>query len=399
MNFLFVHEAKTVKDIQGNIYTDTSYSMEVWNRYLKFCDSFTLLLRQEEKNLTTNEASAKYNIIDLDKIKFIKIPNLSSSISSFINLKKRRELREIIRENVAVADCVIVRLPCYAGHLALKYAKKSNKKYLVEVVGDPLISLWYHGSITGKILAPFSYIRLKCDLRKSKNVIYVSQRFLQNRYPAMANAIGIPDVFLNDPSKEVLKKRISKINSLNKSTIKLGLIGSLNVAYRGHEVLLRTGSVLKKKGINVEIHFLGNGDIQNMMNKASQYSLENEVFCDGVLPSGEPVYEWIDKIDILVMPTKAETLGRAIIEAMSRGCPVIGSLETAICEQIGYDCLTYSDDYDSISNLILKMMNNKDYMRSCAYENYYRSFKYTTKQTDAIRDEFIKQCIESEGNK
>ena len=39
------------------------------------------------------------------------------------------------------------------------------------------------------------------------------------------------------------------------------------------------------------------------------------------------------------------------------------------------------------------MINNKKYMLSCAYENYYRSFKYTTEQTDLIRDNFIKLCL------
>ena len=63
------------------------------------------------------------------------------------------------------------------------------------------------------------------------------------------------------------------------------------------------------------------------------------------------MFEWIDNLDILVMPTLAESLGRAVIEAMSRGCPVIGSIETALPEQIGSDCITYARNADSIAEI------------------------------------------------
>lgn len=393
MKILFVHDAKTVKDTENHIYTDTSYNMKVWNRYLKHCDEFTVILRQQSKEISTEIAKSRYNYMDTSRIRYVPIPDLMNPKTNYFSYFIRKKHRNIIKQEVKKADFIIVRLPSASGHIALNYAKRTNKKYLIEVVGDPFISLWYYGNIYGKVLAPISSLKMKRDIKHSTNIIYVSQRFLQNLYPTKNRSIGIPDVFLDPPNISVLNKRIQRINSMNKDVIKLGLIGSLDVVYRGHETLLKAATLLKSKQINVEIHFLGPGNIPMMMNKAKKYNVENETKCDGTLPSGEAVYNWIDNIDILVMPTKAETLGRAIIEAMSRGCPVIGSLETAIGEQIGSDCLIKSDDYIGIADIILKMINNKKYMLSCAYENYYRSFKYTTEQTDLIRDNFIKLCL------
>ena len=135
---------------------------------------------------------------------------------------------------------------------------------------------------------------------------------------------------------------------------------------------------------------MGGGSKKNWIEYSRKYDVENSVIYSGTLPSGEPVLNWIDEMDILIMPTQAETLGRAIIEAMSRACPVLGSVETAIGEQIGSDCLFYAEDYIRLASLIKRMINDTDYMRYCAYENFYRSFKYSNKQTDKIRNEFFR---------
>lgn len=400
MKVLFIHGARTVKDNNGQVYTDGCFNMNVWNRYLAFTDDFTVMLRQELKDISESKAKNKYNFLDMNKIKFIAIPDLIKPKSNAINPIIRRKHNTIIKNEIKKADLVIVRLPSTSGHVAMKFIKKYNKKHIVEAVGDPFTAYWFYGNIQGKILAPFKTFSMKRDVRYAKNVIYVSSKFMQERYPTKGNSIGCPDVVLDIPKINVLESRIKKINAIkSNNAIVLGLIGSLNVDYRGHETLLKVAKLLKKRGINPEIRFLGDGNQKKMIDKASTYGLKNHVVCNGTLPGGAPVFNWLDDIDILVMPTKQETLGRAVIEAMSRGCPVIGSSETAIGEQIGSDCLVNADDFIEIADKVEKMINNTDYMTYCAYENFYRSFKYTSKQTDLIRNDFFKKVLAKDGEK
>ena len=230
---------------------------------------------------------------------------------------------------------------------------------------------------------------MKRLIKKAKYVNYVSRRFLQEEYPTKGKSVGVPDVFLEMPQDKVLENRLKRIQSMNAQTPTFGLIGSLDVDYRGQKTLMNVIKELEKNEIYAKARFLGGGNKERWVSYAKQLGIQDRIFFDGILPPGQKVLEWIDNIDILIMPTKQETLGRAIIEAMSRGCPVIGSLETAIGEQIGSDCLAYSDDCRAHVDIIKRMLEDQDYIEYCAKENFYRAFKYTNAQTDKIRLKFF----------
>ena len=73
---------------------------------------------------------------------------------------------------------------------------------------------------------------------------------------------------------------------------------------------------------------------------------------------------------------------------MSRGCPVVGSSETAIREQLGDDCIVSARDVSGIADVIENMISNIDYASACAKENFFRSFKYVSSYTNNIRKKF-----------
>ena len=60
---------------------------------------------------------------------------------------------------------------------------------------------------------------------------------------------------------------------------------------------------------------------------------------NGVLPSGQPVLNWLDDIDIYVQPSFQEGLPRALVEAMSGGRPAFASTTGGIPELLPADCL------------------------------------------------------------
>ncbi len=393
MKLLFVHGTRVYEDEEGNQYTDGAFHMGVWKRYLDLSNDFTALLRASDVEIDKEEAK-KYSYVDLSKIRLVKVPDLVKPKKNFCNLKLRATYRKNIADEVKRADTIIIRMPSGVGETAVRYAKRYHKPYMIEVVGDVFTAYWFYGNLTGKIVAPIKWYTNKKIIRNAPYVNYVSSTFLQKRYPSNGKQIGCPDVILEMPKEEVLQNRLARIENMKSyKSITLGLIGALSVGYRGHETAIKTAKELINRGYFVTLKFLGGGDSRKWESISKSYGIsENVEFC-GALPGGKPVLQWIDKIDVLLMPTKQETLGRAVIEAMSRGCPVTGSAETAIGEQIGSDCLAQSDDYIKFSNIIEKMIVNNDYMRYCALENFYRSFKYTTEQTDKIRNQFYESFL------
>lgn len=309
-----------------------------------------------------------------------------------------REKLKIINREVRQSTCIDLKMPLKDALFAYPFVRKARKPYVIESGTDPLISLWYHGGIKFKVCAVPLYIINKIIHRNSKYVIYVSKHYLQKRYKTKAVQIGCPDVILDEPSVDVLNNRLKRIHrSSNNAQYILGLIGSTNAEYRGHDELIRVMKTLRDKGYNVTIRFLGGGTKdEDRKQLARKLDVLQYVEFSGRLPHDQ-VLDWIDQIDMLVMPTLAETLGRSIVEAMSRGCPIIGSIGTAIEEQIGADCIVSPRNTTEIVHKIEELIQNKQYMEYCAYENFYRSYKYTNAFTNIQRKLFFDRFYKETG--
>lgn len=80
----------------------------------------------------------------------------------------------------------------------------------------------------------------------------------------------------------------------------------------------------------------------------------------GVLPHTQ-VFSWLDGLDIYIQPSRLEGLPRALIEAMSRGCPAIGSAAGGIPELLDRDCIFGNDgnNVDELCELIRSFDTNK----------------------------------------
>jgi len=304
----------------------------------------------------------------------------------------------IIRNLVKKSTSISVLLPLPLSIIACFFAFIYKKPFVVESVGDSFASLWYHGGLKYKLLAwPVDFV-VKIEHRLAKHIIYVSKNFLQRKYPSKARQIGCSDTILAFPQDEVLRRRLEHVRK-HEGTFVLGLIGATHVLYRGHDTLIKAASVLREKGYDVRVSFLGGGNADDKRKTlARRLLMEGRVeFCGHVQHS--QVLSWIDNIDVLVMPTLQETLGRAVIEAMSRACPVIGTCETALCEQIGSDCIVHARNVGEIADAIEKIISNKDYAEACAYENFYRSRKYVSDYTYALRKQFYDEFYRLEGIK
>ncbi|MCI8726861.1 MAG: glycosyltransferase [Hungatella sp.] len=307
-----------------------------------------------------------------------------------------REKCRIIKKHVAEADAISLKLSIKDAVIACHYANRYKKKYVIESGSDAFSSVWYHGGgIKYKIAAvPFELL-IQYYHRKAKYIIYVSKAFLQKKYKSKAYQIGCPDVVLEEVSESVLEKRIKRIG-VNTTKYTLGLIGATNVEYRGHDTLIKVAGTLSREGYNIDIRFLGSdkGRSQRLVT-AREEGIEDKIYFDGY-KNKEGVYEWIDQVDILVMPTLTETLGRAVIEAMARGCPVVGSIETALAEQIPFDCLAKARDINGICEILRHMFHSGSYMKSCIYENFYRAQKYLSAETNLKRKNFYDMFYKKE---
>lgn len=368
MKALFVHDHR-FRRIGEVVYSPGGLPEAVLKRYQKAFGEVSVIGRIYDEY----ERKETYSPINDKQIRFVNFLHGGHNV---------------VKTEVKKSDIVISRLPSLSGVYAIFFSWVYQVPCIVEVVGAAAAVAWKNSKrFSLKLLAPIIELLMKILIYNARYVIYVSRRFLQEEYPTKGKQIGCPDVDLAIPNENLLVKRLKRI--VECKYIVLGLIGSLDVDYRGHKTLFLVGKELKKRGVNFEIRLLGGGSKERWVKYGKSLRIDGCVHFDGTLPAGQAVLEWIDNIDILVMPAKQETLGRAIIEAMSRGCPVVGSLETAIGEQIGSDCLANSDDVEGFTKIVMRMVEDKDYMKYCAQENFYRSCKYASVYSDKIRNAFF----------
>lgn len=371
MKILFVHDHKFRK-IGNDIYSPGGLNNDVLKRYTRFSDCVTVIARVVEEK---NEGSKLSKITD---------PKVNIVGSSNFRFKK-------IREELEKSDKVIIRLPSFLGIQVLNINRRLQKPYAIEMVGCPWDSLWNH-SIKGKIIALPVMLINKLLVSRAKYVIYVTNAFLQKRYPTKGKSIGCSDVLLKMQDNSVLGKRLEKIKN-NNGRIILGTAAALNVKYKGQRFVIQAMAKLKKQGItNFEYQVIGGGDASLLIKAAEKYGVSDQFKVIGQL-NHDKVFEWLESIDIYIQPSVTEGLPRAVIEAMSFALPCMGTDVGGIPELIDRSMLFGRKNINEIADLLKNI--NKEKMLSLAEQNFNKSKEYDKDALDKKRHDFYMDFIES----
>ena len=122
----------------------------------------------------------------------------------------------------------------------------------------------------------------------------------------------------------------------------------------------------------------------------NKYNLQNEVLFAGMIPH-DKIFEYLDKIDIYIQPSKQEGLPRALIEAMSRACPCIGSKTGGIPELLDNKYI-FPKGNVKVLEKILKNYSNYD-MNIQSKSNFQKAKEYERNRLNKRREEFYKEFI------
>lgn len=326
---LFVHDHIFVSDDTGNVYSPGIYPGEHWHKYLRHFDRVNVVGRHGG---VVEKPQGRYVLSSHPNVSFSFVKRISTPVSLIKNLSA---VRQQIEAQVCASDAVIARLPSENGLLAVGLARKYGKPCCVEVVGCAFGSLWDYGRLTAKLYAPLAYIRTRRAVAQADFCLYVTESFLQGRYPHSATAQTVVASNVNikvagTKISELKRQRYSK--KLNK--VRFGLIGNFKTKYKGIHLVLDAlaGIDFRSLGVDYEFRVLGNGNPDHYLAQAERLGIRDKVFFDGLLPAGDAVAYWLDHIDVYLQPSLQEGLPRALIEAMSRGCVAIGSTTGGIPE-------------------------------------------------------------------
>ena len=376
---LFIHDHRFPR-INNEYYYSYGFDEEFFKRYLSIFDKLAIIGRDSEPNQSLKETVSK-------EIDFYTFKNLKQL--------KYKDIREKIQEKIKSSDYIIIRVPSILGLYAVKCAKKYRKPYLIEVVGCSWDAIANKGAT--KILPALliTYMTKKA-IHSAKYVVYVTEEFLERRYPTQGKHIACSNVTLNSVNEEHLRERLESMDKKDfKDKLIIGTCATLDVIYKGQQDVMEALAKLKSEGYMIEYQLVGGGDKSYLKSMAEKHGVSDQVKFIGSLKH-EEVFRWLEQIDIYVHPSKQEGLSRAIIEAMSKGCPVFGADAGGIHELIDEDFIFEKGNVQQICDIYKSF--DLEVMKEQAVTNYNNSKRYLKSVLYDRREKFFKDFINDSRN-
>jgi glycosyltransferase involved in cell wall biosynthesis len=199
-----------------------------------------------------------------------------------------------------------------------------------------------------------SFLHKQCviyALRKSKGVVSVSNALKEEIIQYCSRQIS---VIYNIVDTDIFKLTKSKAHDV----INIGFLGGLNNTNKGLDLLLKSASLLK--GIKFILHIGGEGILLDSYKKtARKLGIESCcVFYGEILRSN--IRAFYAGLDIFVLPSRYETFGMVLVEAMASGIPVIstkcGGPQDIVIPSAGM--LIEKDNATELADAIATMLKN-----------------------------------------
>lgn len=382
MNLIVSLEYRFESTPDAAVWTDTSYAYAFWRRYLEVFDSVSIIARVRQLYRVQPHALRA----DGERVKFVPIPYY---LGPWQYLNKVFRLRRISREAIGPGDAIIMRVPSVIANSIERELSRNNHPFALEVVGDPY-DVFAARAVRHPMRPFFRWWfvrRLREQCSRACAVSYVTKNALQRRYPASTGAyttqyssVELPrEAFINKPRQYKTRKDPST----------LIFVGSLAQLYKAPDVLLDAIRICLQKGVAINLNIVGDGKYRpKLQEHVATSALSDNVHFLGNLPSGFAIRSQLDRADLFVLPSRVDALPRALIEAMARGLPCLGSTVGGIPELLLPEEMVTPDNPQALANKIIEVIRDSDRMSRMSARNLERAKLYNESDLQKRRIQF-----------
>jgi len=370
----YVIENRFFRTTDGTTYTQDVGAYPAWRIALEVFDEVWIHARTEEVKV------APEGLVQVTGpgLKVVPVPNVRG-LAGF--LQARNRLREALQEAEA-SPALIIRGPSslalvgYSGGLP-------RRPFGLEVVGDPMESTSFSSLPAKSLVAQAASRHLKKLARRAWATSYVTQTALQLKYPpgAPERTFTYSSVGLEADHYGFAKTEFSR------APLRIGLIGSLEQPYKGVDVLMRALSLLPGE---YSLNIVGAGRMQaEYQRQAEALPSRIQTTFHGRLNRGQPIRDFLDTLDLYAQPSLTEGLPRALLEAMARGLPCIGSCVGGIPELIPARAMAQPGNAESLAKTIAEAVRTDDSLSALARECLETARAYHIEAMDAQHRAFL----------
>jgi glycosyltransferase involved in cell wall biosynthesis len=381
------------------VWTITQCPYEFYREYLEVFDSVRVISRV----FPVSRVEPNFLPVEGPGVEFYAMPSYKGPFGFLAHFAK---VRELARHAVPEGSAVILRVHGQVANSVEDWLTRRGLPYGLEVTADPydVFSPAANSHPVAPIARRYFMRRLQRQCQRAVAVSYVTQTYLQNRYPPAFDhgpttqpsgasghdtrqcVMAVSDVSLS-PQSFVPHPR----NSLHDpSCLRIVFVGTLESFYKGPDVLLEAVGICKTQGIPVRLRFIGIGARMRALRKrCSHLGIETQVEFIGSVTAGEPVRRELDQADLFVLPSRAEGVPRAMLEAMARGLPCIGSTVGGIPELLHEEDLVAPDDPAALAEAITGVFSKPGQIQRMSIRNLRTAQTYSAAILSEQRQRFF----------
>ncbi|MEW6250649.1 MAG: glycosyltransferase family 4 protein [Planctomycetota bacterium] len=343
MRTILATDARLERTPDGRVWWDGSHLYQFWERYLDVFDEVRVVARMRDVPRVAPHART----LDGPRVSFFGVPYFHGPVQF---AKRYFAVRRAVRAAIAPDDVVLMRAPGTIPFMIADYMASCGRPFGMEVIGDPYDSL-----APGSVRSIFRPIARRQHVRKLRwhcahvtGALYVTARALQRRYPPGPNAYtdNASDVDVRDEAYSAAPRPEKPADG----PVRLVYVGGLDQLYKAPDILIKAMAECVRDGLDLNLKLLGAGQyIPELQELARGLGIGERVRFLGGVPAGPAVREQLDQSDVFVLPSRQEGVPRAMIEAMARALPCIGSTIAGIPEILPPEDMVPPNDVQTLA--------------------------------------------------
>jgi len=284
-------------------------------------------------------------------------------------------MRRRLAEAYAPEDAYVLRMPGLIPDLLGRRLMRQGHPFAVEMPGDPWLTFGPAGNrhpLQPLLRAHFTRaLRRQCATACAVGYCSRAQCL---RYPPARGALVTYYSYASLPDDGVVAapRRFEAGRR-----VRLVSVAGLQRMYKAPDVVLAALARCLADGLDLELTWVGGGRLlEPMRARARRLGLEDRARFLGQLPAGEAVAEQLDAADLFLLPSRAEGLPGALIEAMARALPCIGSTVGGIPELLAEEDLVPPGDARALAAKIAQVVTDPGRMTRMSQRNRQTALGY-----------------------
>jgi len=354
----------------GQVFTDIAFPYEYWSEYLDVFAEVNVVARVRDIEKPPE------NLIRADGkgVSFTGLPDYYrpwqfASVAPCVFMRCFRAVRG--------SDYILLRMGNVATCVWL-CAKVLRKAHAMELLGDPFEATIQARQAGSRVLDWFfAKVIHSMNVLQTRGACCASYvcKYLQERYPTKHpdREFVFSDVLLSEG-----------LIGLPRTQDDLRLRGPVIVSVgrlmpeKGYRTLIESADRLRNlREDNWQIRIIGGGsEMKSLQELILSRGLQERVKLAGVVKWGRALFELLDEARLFVLPSLTEGMPRALIEAMARGLPAVGSKVGGTSDLLDEENLVPPGDADMLAERIHAVLDDIPRLERMSTVNFEKAMAY-----------------------